>query len=565
MKERIYRYSRWDGSQDVDLRWEKLTTELFDRFLETGDFSLAMEWLLRQGFDFDMDGFEMQGLNKMIGELLRLRRDILERFSLSQLGKEVQKRLDQILNLERAAISGRFEEARRNYQADPSEANRKQMEDLFQREGRLANLPPRLKNALESLKNYDWLSPEAEKRFKELTQRIQQIQKFAAQNWFSGNRPMTLEETIEMIDRIRRINRLIEALDNGQLTNINLEDLANFLGPEARQAVETMLNFMEYLQNMGFIHRSEEGWDLTARAIRRIGQRALKDIYAGVHKDAFGSHETRHRGIGMPLPDSPKPYEYGEPMNVDLKATLMAALERNAAEAPLVAPGEDGFQTRGLNPLSPIKIDPRDFQVSRMEYQTSTSTVLLLDMSLSMVREGRFVAAKKVALALEHLIRSQYPRDMFHVVGFSTVARELRGKELAHASGNIGGDIFTNIQDALRLAIKLIARGGSRNKQIILITDGQPTAYTLDGKLHVEWPMFGISPNANRETLKEVKRITSCGATINTFMLDSAPELMRFVNELTRINRGRAFYTTPEKLGQYLLVDYMQRKRKVVH
>lgn len=547
MKEYIHKYSRWDGTQEVDLRWEKLADELLENFIHTGDFTSAMEWLLRMGADFDFDGTRLQGLNQMISQLHQLRNDLLNRFNMTNLAHEIRKRLDEIVDLEKQTITEYSESAQKEYATTQSSEARKRIEELFEREGRLSSLPQKTRDALGSLKNYDWLNPEARKRFEELLKQIQQIQKFASQYWFSGNKPMSLEESLKMMDRVRGITELMEALDQGNLADINLEALAQFLGPEAREAIETMMKFMEYLAREGMINQTEDGWEMSAKAIRRIGQRALKDIFHSVHKDAFGSHETFKKGIGTPLPDNPKPYQYGDPMNIDLKATLMSALIRRGATG------------------TPIEIDPRDFQVAKMEYQSTSCTVLLLDMSLSMVREGRFGAAKKVAMALEYLVRTQYPRDQFHVVGFSTVAKELRGKELANSNGNLGGDIFTNIQDALRLSMKLFSGTSARNRQIILITDGQPTAYTLDGKLHVEWPMYGISPNANRETLKEVRRVTRNDIIINTFMLDTAPELMNFVNDMTKINRGRAFYTTPENLGQYLLVDYAQSRRKVIN
>jgi len=200
-----------------------------------------------------------------------------------------------------------------------------------------------------------------------------------------------------------------------------------------------------------------------------------------------------------------------------------------------------------------------------MEHHTQSSNVLLLDLSWSMSFQGRFPAAKRVALALDHLIRTQYPRDNLYIVGFSTRARLLSTEQLATTTWD-SNDPFTNIQEALILASKILAREKTPNKQVILITDGQPTAYFLDGYLQVELPMFfgGLSPRATFETLKEVKRLTGMGITINTFMLDDSPSLRRFVEEMTRINKGRAFFTTPNQLGRYLLVDYLQRKKKVL-
>jgi uncharacterized protein with von Willebrand factor type A (vWA) domain len=198
-----------------------------------------------------------------------------------------------------------------------------------------------------------------------------------------------------------------------------------------------------------------------------------------------------------------------------------------------------------------------------MDYTTQTTTVLLLDMSWSMSWAGRFPAAKRVALALDHLIRSRYPRDNFFVVGFYTRAVELSIKELPESSWNMG-DPFTNLQEGLMVAERLIARHPSPNPQILVITDGQPTAYFVDKELHVEWPMGfgGISPRAAEQTLKQVRRVTRRGATINTFMLDDAPELVGFVERMTRINKGRAFFTQPGQLGSYLMVDYLSRRRK---
>jgi uncharacterized protein with von Willebrand factor type A (vWA) domain len=190
---------------------------------------------------------------------------------------------------------------------------------------------------------------------------------------------------------------------------------------------------------------------------------------------------------------------------------------------------------------------------------------LLLDMSWSMSWEGRFAAAKKVALALESLVRSKYPRDYLGIVGFFTRAVELKLKDLPEASWNMG-DPFTNLQDGLRLASELLSRHPSRNQHIIIITDGQPTAYFSKGRLYCEWPLSfgGISMRAAAETLKEVERVTRRGAVINTFMLDDSPALRAFVEQMTKINRGRALYTRPDALGEYLLVDYVGRRRKKV-
>ena len=193
-----------------------------------------------------------------------------------------------------------------------------------------------------------------------------------------------------------------------------------------------------------------------------------------------------------------------------------------------------------------------------MDFNTQATTVLLLDLSWSMSWAGRFPAAKRVAIAMDQLIRTRYPRDHFSVVGFSTRAREIPIRELPEVCWD-SGDPFTNLQDGLMVAEQVIAKARSASPQIIVITDGQPTAYFEDGELNVEWPMGfgGVSPHAVAETLKTVKRITRKGITINTFMLDDAPELVGFVERMTQINRGRAFFADPARLGSFLMVDYI--------
>jgi uncharacterized protein with von Willebrand factor type A (vWA) domain len=193
------------------------------------------------------------------------------------------------------------------------------------------------------------------------------------------------------------------------------------------------------------------------------------------------------------------------------------------------------------------------------------ATVLLLDMSWSMSWEGRFAAAKKVALAMQALMRKRYPRDFFAVVGFYTRAVRLNLAELSEATWNMG-DPFTNLQDGLRLGGELLSQQRAGNKNIIVVTDGQPTAYYIGGRLYCEWPMSlgGLSTRATVETLREVERVTRKNVRINTFMLDDSPPLRAFVDKMTAINRGRAFYTTPSELGRYVLVDYVGRRRKMI-
>jgi uncharacterized protein with von Willebrand factor type A (vWA) domain len=324
-----------------------------------------------------------------------------------------------------------------------------------------------------------------------------------------------------------------------------MEDMKDLLGQQAQQDFQSLRQVMMLLSESGYMVQKGDHLALSPKGVRRIGQLALRDIYQGLLKDRAGSHTTDHRGITEMRPDQTRPYEFGDPLNLNLVATLKHALTRR--------------------PGVPLALKPDDFEIYENDYGSSSSTVLCLDMSWSMSWEGRFAAAKKVALALETLIRSKFPRDYFSIVGFFTRAVELKLKDLPEASWNMG-DPFTNLQDGLRLASDLLGRHPSRNQHIIVITDGQPTAYFLNKRLYCEWPLSfgGISMRAAQETLKEVERVTRRGITINTFMLDDSPSLRAFVEKMTQINRGRALYTRPDHLGEYMLVDYLSKKRKHV-
>jgi uncharacterized protein with von Willebrand factor type A (vWA) domain len=248
----------------------------------------------------------------------------------------------------------------------------------------------------------------------------------------------------------------------------------------------------------------------------------------------------------LPRPDETRPYQFGDALDIDIVKSTLNALRRGERRAD-----------RG------VRLDVSDLEVRQNDFSTQTTTVLLLDLSWSMSFEGRFPAAKRVALAMHQLIRTQFPRDHFFMVGFSTRARELRVDELPEVSWD-PGDPFTNLQEGLMVAERLIAKHPSPSPQILVITDGQPTAYFVDDELHVEWPSGygGISPRAVAQTLKTVRRVTQRGITINTFMLHDSPELVGFVERLTEINHGRALFTDPQHLGSYVLVDHLTHKRR---
>ncbi|MSQ32108.1 MAG: VWA domain-containing protein [Dehalococcoidia bacterium] len=360
---------------------------------------------------------------------------------------------------------------------------------------------------------------------------------------FSGGESVTLQQAMDVMTQLGAIDGLEQHLrhtqHSGMIMEIDKEDVDNVLGNEGREALEQLQRLSALLEEAGYIKKVGNRFELTPRGMRKIGQKALAEIFGIIRKDKTGKHASKENGPGFDRTEESKPYEFGDPFHIDLQRTLSNALERNGTGIP-------------------VRLAPKDFEVYRTELTAHSSTVLMLDLSLSMAMRGNFVAAKKVALALDSLIRSQFPRDSLYIVGFSTYAREVRPEKLAFLSWN-EFDPYTNIQHGLALAQKLLSRERGGTKQIIMVSDGEPTAHIEDGQLFSQYPP---SHRTLRETLREVKRCTQSEITINTFMLDRDSYLMDFVDQLTKINHGRIFYTSADRLGQYILVDYMSNKKR---
>jgi uncharacterized protein with von Willebrand factor type A (vWA) domain len=277
--------------------------------------------------------------------------------------------------------------------------------------------------------------------------------------------------------------------------------------------------------------------------MRALGETAFGKLYHHIKKDRQGRQSGNAPQTGEIEPDSSRPYEYGDRFDLDINRTVLRAVTRS------------GFSSGA------VQLSPEDIHVREREKLITSTTVVLLDLSWSMSWEGRFEAGKKVALALDHYIRSRFPKDRFHVVGFSTEARELKGNELALSVWDTRAP-YTNLQGGLRLAMQLIKKSGNRNNRVIVITDGQPTAYYEDDRLYVELPenMFGLSPNACKATLAEVRKVTAMGMNIETFMLDDNPVLVEFTHTIAKINRGRAVMCLPNELGELVLVEEVKRR-----
>lgn len=362
---------------------------------------------------------------------------------------------------------------------------------------------------------------------------------------FQGNETLPLNEAMRMMGRMQQMEGLEEQMQDARrlenLEAIDSEKVKELLGDEEYQSIEQLKEMMKTLEEAGYIQKKGSRWELTARGIRKIGQKALQDIFNKMKRDGFGRHVSPFRGVGGERTDESKPYQFGDPFLLDLERTLMNAVHR-----------------RGTG--TPVDLAKEDFEVYRTELTTQSSTVLMIDMSNSMIYNGCQQSAKKVAVALESLIRSQFPRDNLYVIGFSYLAREYKPNELLSLS-QLDNQQGTNMAHGLMLARQLLAKQRGTNKQIIMITDGGPTVWYEEGE---GWLFSYPSPFAEQQALLEAQRCTRDGITINTFMLYDDRYMVAFVNQLAQVNHGRTFYADKDNLGEYLLVDYLNNKRKLV-
>ena len=368
---------------------------------------------------------------------------------------------------------------------------------------------------------------------------------------FSGDEALSLDGALDQIARLQAMERLEDSLGDielpADLDRIDRDEVRDLLGDDAVRDLDALDDLARRLEAAGYLTRDGERLELTPRGSRRIGQHVLDDLFARLERDAFGGHRIDRAGRGGEREETTKPYEFGDPFHLDLQGTLSNALRREENEP--VRRGARG-----------VRLTSDDFEVYRTEQLTRTATVLLVDMSRSMLLRGCFLAAKKVAVALDTLIRTQYPRDHLSVIGFAYYAREIRPGALTELTWH-GYEYGTNLQHGLLLARRILARQAAANKEIVVITDGEPTAHFEGGEVEFSYPP---TRRTIVETLLEVQRCTKEGITINTFMLERSRALAEFVAHMTKLNRGRAFYATPERLGEYVLVDFVGRRSKRV-
>lgn len=665
----LYRYSRWDGTQDIgDLEAEELMDAISDELLSDGDLRGILQRIMRWGLNRPM-GERFPGIQELLQRLQKQRQKQLERYNLDSVLDDIRKKLDEIIRKEQEGIEKRLSESREGAaeRGDEEQGLHQLLENIASRKkAYLDSLPEDPGGKIKSLSDYEFMDGEARQEFQDLLKMLQQqvmenyfqgiqqnlqnmtpedlqgvrdmvrdlnkmlqekarggnpdfqgfmqkhgryfppginnleglmelLQRRMAQaqsllqsmtpemrqslqslmdnllrddrlKWelaqmgallqqlhpmdpaqypFQGDEPLALSEAMRLMGQLQDMDQLEQGLKEAQrsydLNGIDSEKVQELLGEDARDQLEQLKNLARLLEDAGYVQRKGNSLELTPKGVRQIGQKALREVFQHLKRDRLGKHESSLRGVGGERSDETKPYEFGDAFQLDLERTLMNSLAREGA----------GY---------PISLRPEDFEVYRTEFQTQCSTVLLVDMSRSMLMRGLVLAAKKVAIALNSLIRTQFPKDNLYIIGFTGFARVLKPEELPQL---VWDDYVygTNMQHALMLSRQLLAKHRGGNRQVIMVTDGEPTAHLEGGRVFFSYPP---TYRTMEETLKEVLRCTKENIQINVFMLERSLYLTAFVDQMTRINKGRAFFASPDRLGEYVLVDYVANKKKRV-
>ena len=660
-----HRFAQWDGSQEAGVGADEVLGEMVDDLMAYGDLRWAMRNLLSRGMSVP-EGGHRQGLRDILKSLRDRKRTQLERFNLSGLFKDIERKLDDILNMESETID---QWLRQNQTPEEDAFPNQVLEQIAQKNRKtLDELPEDAAGKMQQLQDYEFLNPEAQKaylkllnelrqamtqtffndiekmvnnmspgdmqRMKEMLRALnelmamkakgvdpdvlqshfrnfmgkfgdmfgadppktldglieqmaqqmaaaqslmnsltpdqrEQLQSLLADRFndseleselqqlaqgmaafnpragryrFGGSEEIDLEAAMRLMGEMRSLDELISQVQaaerGGDLERIDSELLRDMLDDEAADSLDDLKTLLDALQKAGYVRQTGDKWELTPRGSRMIGQKALGEIYARLRRQGLGNHALPEEGRFGERLEQTKAYEFGDPFHLHMPRTIRNAIDR------------DG-------PKTPVSLKHEDFEIYRSELITSTATAMLVDLSWSMALRGSFQAAKKVALALHNLITSRFPKDSFHIIGFAAYAKELKAHDLPFLQWD-EYVLGTNMQHALLLADRLLAKHSVGTKQIIMISDGEPTAHLQDGRAYFAYPP---TPATYRATFRAVKKCTQSGVAINTFMLDADSHLKAFMDAIARINGGRVFYTSPEKLGEYILVDYVQRKR----
>ena len=698
----LYRYGPWDGTQAVDpFTEDDLMEHLADRLLDRGDLQSVLRDMMQRGAQFD-SGRRMGGLRDLLDKLRQRREQQLGQYNLGSVMDDIQKQLEDVLNTEREGIEKRLDNASRQGSGvggqgsgqqpkvapesgdresgpttdEPSNPRpptpdplREMLERMAQQHlDKLDQLPPGVGGRIQALQDYDFMDPDARRKFDELMETLRQqvlqqyfqgmqqalgamtpemMQQLAQmvrdlndlleahrmgddsgfedfmEKWgdyfpdgienveqlaqhlhqqmaqmqslldsmtpemrqqleqmmeplfqngalqdelsdlmfnlgrmfpddrgesfpFSGDEPVTLQEAMRLMGDMKGLEELeqslIEAAKVNDATRLDADEIGRLVGDEARRMAEELQEFVRMLEEAGFIKRGERGMELTPRAMRKIGERALEEIFGRIDRGLAGEHSLSRYGWGVEQLDETKPFAFGDPFAIDTYGTVMNALRREGQGKP-------------------VRLSADDFEVWQSSSINQCSTVILLDMSYSMLHGGRFQAGRKVAMALDSLIRTKFPRDSLKVAAFSYFVLPIEPNMLL--------DTYwidprgTDFPEAIRVAREMLGKIHGGTKQIIMITDGEPHANSTG------WGWSGFVEEggwsmrqAMEDTLREVGRCSRDGITLNTFMLDQEPVMTTFIKTMTKINAGRVFFAEPDRLGEYLIVDYVKNRRR---
>ena len=602
---RVHRYTEWDGTQQIRFPTsEDLLKHLSDNFLEEEGVRRALRDLMRRGISSDDGARSVKGLRDFLREAEDRKKEMLEKYSpdsfkltpeeakalsdkLNNLAEKLEAYHEKMRNfMER--LSGRYaqnmdelaqkmQESFQRYQElrdrlkdqiaqrkmkrpqDLSGQSQQSMMEMLDRlsklledENFLKNLPNMLDATVEDLdnllENLNSMSEEQLGQLSDALSQMEQLQELLNQYPFQGSQRMGMGEAGQILGQLRRLEQFIRWGQRGMadIADLNLDEIRDLLGDEAYEQLKYLKGIERMLEEDGYLVRTGQGLRLSPKGMRKIGDKALRAIFQMLNRNRWGEHNTTIKGIHGETLEETKPYEYGDPMNVNIGETLMNALENGGRSVPL-------------------KVGPRDFAVHRQEFSTDCETVLLIDVSYSMLMNDALHAGKKVALALHRLIETKFPQDVLHLVAFRSNAKVIRAQDLPSIVAiTYFMEHGTDIKEALRFSRQILGAQKASNRQIILITDGEPTAVTLDrgGRLHSGWGSALLHERIVQETLKEVRRCTQSGIKINTFMLGTDFYRRGFIDQLSRLNTGRVFYTSPDQIGNYIVVDYLANKRK---
>ena len=537
-------------AEDRNFRLDMLPDDLAGkvRELQAYDFESADA---KQRFDELMDKLRQQlmqqAVDKMSGDMQNMSPEDMQRM------KDMLAGLNEMLDKQQQGEDPGFEQFMEQF-GDFFPENPETLEELLETmaqrmaamQAMMNSMTPEQRAQMQQLS--DQLMEDMDLRWQmdQLSQNLQGM--FPQMNWnrqydMQGQDPMGFGQAMQTMQELGELDQLENLLRNastpGALAEADMDRVRDLMGDDAAKSLARLAEMAKMLEEAGLIQNKEGRLELTPKGLRKIGSNALRELYTKLAKDKAGQHQMDRFGQGHERTYETKAYEYGDPFNLDLQRTLRNAIRRGGSGTP-------------------VQLSPDDFEIERTEHVTKSSTVLMLDLSMSMPMRDNFLPAKKVAMALHSLITTQFPRDYMGLVGFGEVARVITAEQLPEVSWDFA--YGTNMQHAFMLARRLLSRQ-TGTKQIIMITDGEPTAHiTPNGDPYFNYPPTQETIEA---TLREVVRCTKDNIRINTFMLDADRSLKSFVEKLTAINRGRAFFTTPDTLGDYVLVDFIENKKKM--